>query len=346
MLWALFIIQLLLDVGTSAALSVGQSIFSKQGVTSLVTWGTSEQIFAGTKRGDLLVLEREPSGPSFDVANSVEIDSKTFPVYSLTSSSEFLFCGCGDRYVSVLNTFEDKSSQEQRLGPHTGWVKDLYYHSPSELLFSIGCNCIQSWKRIPKSEGSWEHLKKRSIESSPTQGSTLSSDLLCLCGAGEGKDYFYSGGVDGRIHVWSVDPNVKEPLQSIGAHAERLNCLLYKSNFLFSVGNDGQLQCRRAGPQLQDAVATLYIGKDLRVTAGGLLKSTESSIDLVLGCSNGALKQFHVDFDKSAVSISEKDQLIVSGDASIQALLFVPAEGSNPELVLVGHSKGLDAITL
>lgn len=216
MLWALHIIQLLMHVGTSVALSVGQSILSKQGVTSLITLGASKKIFAGTKRGDLLVLEqREPfDGPSFEVAKSVKVDSKTFPVYSLASSSEFLFCGCGDRYVSVLNLIESEGSHEQRLGPHTGWVKDIYYDSQSELLSSIGCNCIETWGRTPRSERSWEHLKKRSIESSPTQGSTLSSDLLCLCGAGKGKDYFYSGGVDGRIHVWSVDPSMTEPLQS------------------------------------------------------------------------------------------------------------------------------------
>jgi hypothetical protein len=68
---------------------------------------------------------------------------------------------------------------------------------------------------------------------------------------------------------------------------------------------------------------------------------------MVLGCSNGALKHFHVDFDDSKVSISETDQLMVSGDASIQALLLVPPdEGNNPLSVLVGHSQGLDAVTL
>ncbi len=40
-------------------------------------------------------------------------------------------------------------------------------------------------------------------------------------------DSFYSGGVDGRIHAWSHDLTVKDPLYSIGAHNDRINATKY-----------------------------------------------------------------------------------------------------------------------
>lgn len=335
------LLQLALLVHSATALSVVRSLFSEQGVSSIIR-GRSKKIFAGTKRGHLLILEKPSLGASFEITSSQQIDSKTFPIYSLASTRDYLFCGCGDRYVSTLNS-AGENNQEQRLGPHTGWVKAIYYDETSELLFTIGCNCIETWART--AERSWEHCKKRSIESSPTVGATLSSDLLCLCGSATNDDCFYSGGVDGRIHVWSVDPSIKQPLTSIGAHTGRLNCLLYDSNLLFSAGNDGILQCRRAGQQLEEPIATVDLGEEFRITAGSLLKSSESSMDLVLGCSNGIVKHFLVVFDKNDVSICEQGELMIAVDSSIKALLLVPDQSGTPS-ALVGHSAGLSLVTL
>jgi hypothetical protein len=67
------------------------------------------------------------------------------------------------------------------------------------VLFSIGCKCIETWKKREDSD-EWVHLFKSLIESDPMQGSTLSSDLLCLCSLAE-NGRIESGGVDGRIHL-------------------------------------------------------------------------------------------------------------------------------------------------
>ena len=333
-----------LQVVPIVALSIGHSLFSRQGINSLVLEGS--KIFAGTKRGDLLILEH-PNGPIEVTTQITKADTKTFPVYSLASSPEFVFCGCGDRYISVLDNTEGERrySQGLRLGPHTGWVKDLYLDSRSGILFSIGCNCIEAWGLT--AEGTWEHMKKRSIESSPTEGSTLSSDLLCLCSGDPSNDFFYAGGVDGRIHVWSTDIIIDQPLLSVGAHTGRLNCLMYDcdSDLLFSAGHDGMLQCRRAGLQLDEPIATFELGEDARVTAGALIKSSDSSLELILGCSNGVLALLRVAFDKDGVSISERHRMSLSDDCSVRSLLMIPTE-IGPPAVLVGHSKGLDLVNL
>eukprot|EP00551_Chaetoceros_affinis_P007780 CAMPEP_0203670362 /NCGR_PEP_ID=MMETSP0090-20130426/6452_1 /ASSEMBLY_ACC=CAM_ASM_001088 /TAXON_ID=426623 /ORGANISM="Chaetoceros affinis, Strain CCMP159" /LENGTH=262 /DNA_ID=CAMNT_0050535195 /DNA_START=169 /DNA_END=954 /DNA_ORIENTATION=+ len=36
-------------------------------------------------------------------------------------------------------------SINSRLGPHTGWVKDVIYDHTNDLIYSIGCNCIEIW---------------------------------------------------------------------------------------------------------------------------------------------------------------------------------------------------------
>ena len=78
------------------------------------------------------------------------------------------------------------------------------------------------------------------------KASTLSGDLLCLCDSGE-VDCFYSGGVDGRIHAWSHNVTVRDPLYSTSAHNGRINVMdySYATNLLISAGNDGTIQCRR-----------------------------------------------------------------------------------------------------
>jgi WD40 repeat protein len=330
------------------ALKIGSSLVSSHGVTSLLQHGST--IFAGTKRGDLLVLDLPSTGhdPFFEitVAQQTKVDFKTFPIYSLAySSSGLLFCGCGDRYISVLSKGENQSAHKhgiQRLGQHTGWVKDLYLDSKSGNLFSIGCNCIEAW--APSKEGTWEHVNKRSITSSPTDGSTLSSDLLCLRGSPR-NDFFYAGGVDGRIHVWSTDLNLLEPIISVGAHSGRVNVLMVEdeSNLLFSAGNDGIVQCRHGGLQLlDDPVTTFHVGEGTRITAGTLTKLSDSLLQLIVGCSTGLLLDLRVEIRVDGmISISEFNRVTLVDECSIHSLLIISEKTTEPGALLIGHSRGL-----
>lgn len=340
-----FVFFALVHVG---AFKIGNSLVSSQGVTSLLLDGST--IFAGTKRGDLLVLDLPSIGydPFLEIirAQHANVDSKTFPIYSLAcSSSGFLFCGCGDRYISVLSKGEHQTALTydiQRLGPHTGWVKDLYFDSRNGTLFSIGCNCVEAW--APTNEGTWERVRKRSITSSPTDGSTLSSDLLCLCGSPT-NDFFYAGGVDGRIHVWSTDLHLQEPITSVGAHSGRVNVLLVEdeSNLLFSAGNDGVVQCRQGGLQvLEDPVATFHVGADTRVTAATSKKLSDSLLQLIVGCSTGLLLELRVAIGVDGmISISEFSRVTLVDAYSIHSLLLVSERTTGPRAVLIGHSRGL-----
>jgi WD40 repeat protein len=141
---------------------------------------------------------------------------------------------------------------------HTGWVKDLHYDTSNDILHSIGCNCIESWKKKMPTEKDeaplFSHWKKSTIESSPTDGSTLSSDLLCLSGTrhvsnenGSKMDLLLAGGVDGRIHVWnSKEMGGNQPQSSLAAHDGRVNCLCFldaSQNILLSGSHDGLLKC-------------------------------------------------------------------------------------------------------
>jgi WD40 repeat protein len=122
----------------------------------------------------------------------------------------------------------------QKLGPHTGWVKDMVLvegsagdadalHSSTILssctLYSIGCNgiaiCMSHTRgdeaavaqEEAREDARWRYAGKVSIESSAL-GCTLSSDLLCLAAQGggtAGSGRVWAGGVDGRIHGWWTD---------------------------------------------------------------------------------------------------------------------------------------------
>lgn len=150
---------------------------------------------------------------------------------------------------------------EDQLGPHTGWVKDMASCSltanlqagPSNVdngafIFSIGCNCIEVWSAV---DGAYQHVQKLQIESSVEMGSTLSSDLLCIAtysefdADGANTNNLVAGGVDGRIHRWTIQDNNFLDSGAISAHDGRVNALAVCNNInvLVSVGNDGCINC-------------------------------------------------------------------------------------------------------
>ena len=379
------------NAATTVAAAVVQHVWNQQGVTSLAfhpTRSTSARLMAGTKRGSLYQFDWNFKTDSFDsdpteIINSQQQSSTVpYPIYAMSSFGptriddaddtdrgsmhQLLFCGSGDRYITVWHNKGKGTSEEeeegwsvvQRLGPHTGWVKALVpvetpaiKLSASETknqplvggvrLHSIGCNRIETWdifqteseqeqqqEMSPTSQ--WRHTRTtRSIESCPNQGSTLSSDLLCLAAW---QDKLLSGGVDGRIHLWSSSPQQKmEPLQSIAAHQGRVNALATvalqqvsndhndnggtsaSSCLLVSAGHDGAVQCRllvsstsSSTTILQDdePLASISLSEDdpfmateMRITAMACvpitsdISSTTESVDIWVGTSTGRLVQ-------------------------------------------------------
>ena len=252
--------------------------------------------------------------------------SKPYPIYSMDvilnsdkgntgdNGVEAILCGGGDRYVTIWNnhslcmppptsandtpvpppSFQHQHTRQhtcqhtrQQLGPHTGWVKDVIYDQTNELIYSIGCNCIEIWSKDDTNSGDnhydWIHQCKLMIDSCKETGATLSSDLLCLCLLGGAqnsmiddddhdntgidesslictKSILFAGGVDGRLHAWSIKNKCDKNKSKIGksttslevmtmgnirAHDGRVNRLLVcdKMKLLVSIGNDGVIQC-------------------------------------------------------------------------------------------------------
>lgn len=328
--------------------------------------------FAGTKRGTIqpYLLSNTLPEPLEELNDPT---SSKFPVFSITScpidgciGSFQLICGGGNRYISIW-----KSSKEgilefsQKLGPHTGWVKDVACDSQRNVIHSIGCNCIESWEQSGDgSVISWCHAKKRSIESCPNQGSTLSSDLLSLC-MDEDTDSLYAGGVDGRIHTWSLDVSIQNPLQTIGAHTGRVNLLMLapKARMLFSAGHDGTLQCRlvhRGNFLTEKPAATVDImddsGKKSRIMSAVCVRDVDGvSVEVVLGTANGVLRRVSAkNVDETNVSMTISDsQVLLDGEPMIHAISTLPSshkqseyKAGDPHFVLVGHASGMTSVKI
>lgn len=284
------------------------SIMDDEGVTSLIINpkmdddtdddATKYILIAGTKNGNIrqFIYNDDSKNKHDNVNNVVEVSTfmnkhkTSLPVFSLLSSpnindaDDYLFSGSADRYVTVWKKKNSNNHQYdwdiiQKLGPHTGWVKDICYYYSNKMmttrqhfLYSIGCNCIEVWELIIESktkkqlvddnntkEEEWKHIMKLTLDSSSIEYSTtLSTDLLCLCicnntnHQNEKNDVVImlaAGGVDGRIHFWDIKSlsknNKKNTIfQSITVHTGRVNDILYDSytGLLFTTSHDGSIK--------------------------------------------------------------------------------------------------------
>lgn len=319
--------------------------------------GHLQQVFAGTKRGSIHRLVVENNGSirvTEELKERADHDGSakvSLPIFSMAfdSKGSRLFCGGGDRYVSVWKRNSENEWQfQQRLGPHTGWVRDVFWESESQRLHSLGCNCIETWlKRETKSnEQHLQHWKKASISNSPDLGATLSGDLICLCPMKRGL--FFAGGVDGRIHLWD-SLSMSKPVWSISAHQGRINAMVYLDSMeiLFSASHDGTIKSwvlyRQNNVILDHPAEILPIQQHQRVTS--LYACTESEIIffgtqkgqvgvLTKGTAAGNLRTMEATYQLS-------DNLVVN---AICALL-VEDQNHNPcHIVLVGHSRGIDTL--
>lgn len=308
---------------------------------------------------------------------------------------KFIFCGSGDRWISVWklgNANNDdiiiSNSRNQtldfefvqKLGPHTGWVKGLVYDDRNRLLHSIGCNCIETWDCSSVDKGHNDHasspishITKRTIENCPTTGSTLSSDLLCLCllpsiakGGKKLPRLLVSGGVDGRIHLWLSKPTAERtyetttdfdrriPLHTTLAHDGRVNAIVYSSatNAIFTTGNDGLLCVFRASlNQGFELVSRLKIEEgskenSSRITVASVTRDFDEQgrCSLVLGSSKGELYfvTAEINAEGGIDSHVEGDCMIVAENSMIYTIASEKDSGPtvSPRL-WVGHASGL-----
>lgn len=341
------------------------------GVTSLYALADINGLMAGSKRGAVYCVDRqeEATGTSNlqlrELPLPLEGDDPVrtpnpYPIYCMTSndSQNTLFCGGGDRYVTVWVRQDDGNwRQKQRLGPHTGWVKDVWYDSHNHVLNSIGCNCIETWKQRENNDnddnqqGVWKHWKHCSIESSVSEAATLSSDLLCLCPA-VAVGFFLAGGVDGRIHLWNSE--LGQPVASVAAHVGRVNAMILapKCRLFFSGSHDGTIKCwlmdADANTLPRTAAATLSVEEDARVTAMTCIKDgSTNAVRVFFGTQNGLIG---LALAKKAatggVDFVLQRTVHLEGGPTIHALAVLSCthdgKASNtPTTLAVGHSLGL-----
>jgi WD40 repeat protein len=262
-------------------------------------------VMVGTKYGDLISLPIEYIDNIWRVSQHCPVEwleqhrkpltrkKKLLypkPIYCLITlvvqQNMMLLVGSADRYVHVWNKKHqnklDSWKATQRLGLHTGWVKDIgnlptlaqltcnndpksrtftNHTNPSSdsfRLLSIGCNRIESWIYTSSTSSSpsdmeWNHVGTTAVENAGNSaGCTLSSDLLCLevCRVVLCTQFaivIAVGGVDGRIHFYcnNSTTNQLETIATVPAHQGRVNVLSYdtRQQILISGSHDGSIRC-------------------------------------------------------------------------------------------------------
>jgi len=319
------------------------------GVTSIIS-STDGLLVTGTKTGRLFICQKIINGIGKDTAWE-ELDRKQYspkyPIYSLALGKDTIFAGCGDRYVSVWTRQGMVFDFQRTLGPHTGWVKALAYCEDSNLLYSIGCNCIESWDVSDCL--TTRHVSKRAIENSPDMGSTLSSDLLSLCLV-RGKGLL-SGGVDGRIHLWSLNPLEKEPIYSGRIHDGRVNAMVYASEMgmIFSVGHDGRVMVSRLEDDGRGFILISHLQVDesmSRLTTICVTEVRTNACRLVVGTTEGILFYIDVTSDCDTVIMKENSRLSIPSSPMVYSLsLAYPSVLSDEaSIILVGHAQGMATV--
>jgi len=282
-----------------------------------------------------------------------------FPVYSIAfaeerddDGDEFVFAGAGDRFVSVWHREKEEKEKEdssfifvRTLGPHTGWVKALAHGGGggTNILYSIGCNCIESWD-VSHVRNDVRHISKRSIENSPSMGSTLSSDLLSLCLI-DGT-CLISGGVDGRMHCWSLDPTDTKPFFTCRSHDGRVNAIVHHTplGLIFSVGHDGVLLASKFTAGGMKTMAAFEVDGSPRLSALCIVDESPCVCKLGLGSTDGRVFIVRVTASEDDdISIAEECKLEVEGNPMIYSVCKCPARtnGAFGPSILVGHAKGL-----
>jgi WD40 repeat protein len=309
-----------------------------EGITSLAQLKTDQEwlFLCGMKQGSLWTFSFKDDG--VQQQNKVHVTNGRYPIFSMAvdENDGTVFCGGSDRFVTVLpyaatqhnHINHSIATVQQRLGPHTGWVQDVLLASP-DLLYSIGCNCIESWQK--QSDRKWKQGTRFVIESDVAMGCTLSSDLLCLACR---KDTLYAGGVDGRIHAFR-----KEEISAMAAHKGRVNAIMTTTirgiDSVLTASHDGwvyqwkmqtddqtRLERVQAFQSNERNTAILQIRLDKNDTEGCFVVGTSRGTILLLSDSLDLLQTF-----------------CLPEPVAITVFLHVP----DAKMVLVAHSLGLGA---
>ena len=366
-------------------------IWNDEGVTSLsIDKYRNNVCHVGTKRGKLMTIQWENNmsliyNPNIHKFNHYSIkyhppnnaNTKPYPIYSMAFYSHSkghlgLACGGGDRYISIWETESNhlnKWNQISQLGPHTGWVKDLVMEISTKshnCMHSIGCNCIETWiypyqRNSKYKSNSWNHMMKRTVESCPLTGSTLSSDLLCLCLYQHDNHYLYAGGVDGRIHQW-LDDQLQSTL-SFSAHEGRINVIRIIDHLLISAGHDGHIKCwdinNISNEYVQQEMAFFYI-KDERILTMECLYQSSNHLQMIVGTASGMIYTISIDKNNDgsiymsldstkSIQITNEDsskETNSHSNNSIHSIKVLPSNHTcDKHEVLIAHANGLTFIT-
>ena len=367
------------------------------GITSILSSphvpSDTSTYFIGTKRGKIkqvnIPIDLNCVQSTNNILQTIQIEDiedangkilKPYPIFSLLDydmlNNHDVLAGGGDRYITVWrqNKQEEWEVVDQ-LGPHTGWVKDLAtcscsFDSGEEThnmyIFSIGCNCIEVWRTI---DGVYKHVHKLQIDSSVELGCTLSSDLLCLAtyteeSNYEEKNYLIAGGVDGRIHRWSIHRNNKFLSAGVfSAHDGRVNRLTVCQSMgvLVSVGSDGYVHCRLMDSsnhpsewKLASLDITDYFRKDSdtmstqrKATSLCIVYEDSRKAEICVGTSCGHVLRINIDKsddDMILIHASIMNDVYIASEkveekVVVRALCSTQYENSSR--ILIGHSNGL-----
>lgn len=346
---------------------------TKQGQVHRVVWsfpitgGTNDSTRDGTSA--TFVSERLTDNDDESCA-----PSRPAPIFALAcdDQQQFLFAGGGNGYTTVWQQrFVQRQRQvpvpngspvatpswrwHQRLGPHTGWVKDLLYIPSTQTLHSIGCNRIERWQRSDTIW--WTHNQTVSIESSQL-ASTLSSDLLCLGAVGteETSTWFVSGGVDGRLHLWDANRGDRLPTASIAAHDGRVHAAVVepRSGILATASHDGSIQLWELAlstltPTSLRRLATWVVPDGVsRVTALTWYNDngTYTPSQLVVGTHRGRVYVLSVEqygSKATRVEVIVTNSYRLREEPVVHALAVI---GEAPSRFVVGHSRGMTILPI
>ena len=201
---------------------------------------------------------------------------------------------------------------------------------------------------------------KRSIESSPNLGATLSSDLLCLClDKRDNGCYLYSGGVDGRIHLWYGDE--REPRISFAAHNGRVNSLVIinQLELLISSGHDGKVKCWDVSRNYdeeccneQKEIMSIEL-LDQRILTMECMNNLneDQAAKIILGTSSGELYTLAIlqNINGTLSMILDETKILIKSEdicQSIHDLGIIPMSRKEEyaQRIVVAHADGLTMV--
>lgn len=352
---------------------------TKRGNLKKLSWMDGEFLETISEVELHMTINQRDDGNTSGNDKNAEVDNKDFvlkpyPIFSIDHMNvmkiesgdddshphEMIAFGGADRFVTILQTKSAAGNEWQvihRLGPHTGWVKALVQSTSKKLgtnlLFSIGCNCIEVWKLERDMDAIvCHHWKKLEIESSVTMGCTLSSDLLCLGILRD--DYLFAAGVDGRIHRWEICETFHK-YDAVSAHNGRANSILVCDilNVLVTAGNDGYLLCKEISDlNLQDWITISLdisenVGNNIKVMSLCLIHEDNTGAVVALGTSSGSviLSKICRNLDDFSIVLLGECNLDAGKDCivfSIQLVGKVHLQNGTKYTLAVGHQSGLD----